>query len=443
MNDTNEVAKEYPPIELAAYFALDVSPDGEIAKDLMNRLEREAESNEVVLENIVGNLPADVTSQTSAWYQLRVQSVRTPALQALCRLYAERTTEDHGDGFLPQSRQAQIDEDLLKGRLQCYQTQREKFHTTAEKIAKLKADIERKQHDYRVLSTDLGREARPLNRPLYFGVLIVVLFGSEAAINLDAFKSLPWASPAIAWGATILIGLAIGLAAHFHGTVLKQFDYWLGPQVDDTKRGAAIRMIAAGTAALLLALSFVYYARSAYFTTYMMSLSSFGQPMQHGGSFLWVVGGSLIGNIIVYLVGCMWAFLMHDQNPHFVELKQDIDTFTAQCDSLTKSMDASRRREIEQLTAIHKRKTEETKTATAQILAQPSLRWPQQMLAEFRAKDAQVVALMTNYRQALIHAIGSRSKHVQFIAACDDPHKKMTHLTISEFQHRPITLKFL
>jgi hypothetical protein len=148
-----------------------------------------------------------------------------------------------------------------------------------------------------------------------------VIFGSEAALNLESFEALPWATPAIAWGATIIIGIALGLASHFHGTVLKQYAYWFGAEQHDHHRGPAWRMVLIGSITLAVALGFVYYARSAYFIAYVGPLSGFGQS-DANLSVLWIVGGSLLGNTIVYLVGVLWAYLLHDNDPEFADLKK-------------------------------------------------------------------------------------------------------------------------
>jgi hypothetical protein len=260
-------------------------------------------------------------------------------------------------------------------------------------------------------------------------------------INLESFEALPWATPAIAWGATLIIGLAIGLAAHLHGTVFRQYAFYFGPQQDDIKRGSACRMVIGGSSALTFSLAFVYYARSAYFASYTLSVSSYGSSGDNRG-FAWIVGGSLIGNIIVYLAGVLWAYLMHDDDPNYVELRDNLERMRAESLYLKKQMEAKRARDVEQLLAANKIRVEEVKRAATMIQVQPGLRWPRELFARIEAKDALVLAALTTYRQALVQKIAN-TKKIKFVACCDDPHAERQPLATSDFQSKRLKLKYL
>ena len=285
-------------------------------------------------------------------------------------------------------------------------------------------------------------EAKVLNRPLYLFVLFVAIFGSEAALNLEAFEALPWATPFIAWGATIVIGLAVGLAAHYHGTVFQQYGYWFGADQDDSKRGPAWRMVLGGLAALSFSLAFVYYARSAYFASYIGALAGFGQS-DVNFDVLWVIGGSLLGNMIVYLVGVLWAYLLHDPDPEFAALKKTIDEESAQAEKIKRRLELLRQRDIEQINASFKRKSDEAERASKLLMSQKSLAWPDELFKKFQAKDGEALALLHNYRGLLIQKLGPGAKNVAFVMCCDDPHAERKHITAGDYLQVGLKLKYL
>jgi hypothetical protein len=441
-------AKEKPieaemPVAISKYLDIDLRTDGIIAQNLLRDIDLEAQSDEIALSDIVGPQPANVTPQMETWYNTYIAGWRGQALHSICQLCKERGDPAKGESFILPLRLGSLDEDLLRKKRNCYQNNRDKFHTTSQNIAGLDSELTAKQILYNNRKSELGgREAEVTNTALYFFVMIFVLFASEAALNLESFEALPWATPAIAWGATIIIGVAIGFAAHFHGTVLKQYDYYFNAAEDDTKRGPAWRMMLGGSAALSVALALVYYARSAYLISYTSSLGSFGQTGS-SPSFLWIVGGSLLGNILVYLTGTLWAYLMHDRDPQFVTWKVEIETTKKKLDGLKLQMETARNREIEQLTAKHKQKTEEAKQAYKQIAGQAALSWPLELFAKVQAKDNLVVAILANYRQTLVQKMGAHAKDVTFQAYSDDPLITNRDITVSGFTRNGVKLKYL
>jgi len=438
-----KMLEETPPEEVSAYLSIDLSADGAISRQLIDNVGSEAHADEIVLSDIIGAQPANVTQQMEMWYNLHIAGPRSQALHSVSQLCKDRCDPAKGEGFLLPLRLGSLDEELLQKKRKCYQDNKDKFHSTSQTIAKLENDMDATQHLYNVRKAEFGgREATILNKPLYFFVLIFVLFASEAALNLESFEALPWATPAIAWGATIIIGLAIGFAAHFHGTVLKQYDYYFNPAKDDSERGPAWRMVLGGSTALIVALGLVYYARSAYLISYLSSLGGFGQAT-NAPSFLWIVGGSLLGNILVYLTGTLWAYLMHDRDPQFVEWKVELGNFKKQLGGLKRQMEIVRAREIEQIGAKHKQKTEEAKQAYKQIVGLPGLAWPLELFTKVQAKDVLVVAVLQNYRRELTLKMAGRANDVVFRAHVDDPHVQSRNITLNDFLQKSVKLKYL
>jgi hypothetical protein len=434
--------KDAVPTDLQAFFDLDLSQNGQPGQDLTARISSEVSQNEIPLSDIIGLQPADITPEMLNWYHMYIGSIRVTALHSVSQMFKQRSDASKGEGFILEVALGTLEETLLINKRKVYKDHREKNRALSDKVEELEDRISEDGRKYNERKLELGRDAKLLNQPLYLFILMFVLFGSESALNLESFEALPWATPAIAWGATIIIGLAIGLAAHYHGTVFKQYAYYFGPAEDDTKRGPAWRMVLGGSLALTVSLWFVYYARSAYFASYLGSLSGFGQANQ-GGSFLWVVGGSLLGNFLVYLTGTLWAYLMHDSDPEFVDLKKGLDDAKKQVGILKQKMEVAWRREVEQLNAKYRKKVEETRRAFKTIMEQRSLGWPLELFRKMQAQDGRVVALLHGYRQALIQKMGAHAKAVKFTAFCDDPYVSTTMLSVGDFQSRAIKLKYL
>lgn len=429
------------PKAIEDYLNLNLETPGDIAKDLLTHVDDEARHEAIHLSDIVGPLPANLTPHMSGWYQTHIRAVRDMAFHAVNNLFIERADPRKGNEFLLEVKLGFLEETLLKDRLACYEKHAEQNRTTAQTIAELEARIARDEERYNRRKAELGRDGKPLNRPLYLFVLIVIIFGAEAALNLEAFEALPWSTPMIAWGATILVGMSIGFAAHFHGTLLKQFAHHFGSHVDDIKRGPAWRMFMAGSTLLSVSLAFVYIARAAYITALLGSIGGSGQAAE-APAFLSSVRGSLLGNLLVYLLGTFWAYVMHDSDPDLVDIKKGIDEARQHVEPLKQAMAIKRRREVEQLNAIHKKKVEEARRASELIPSQPALRLPLELFHKLQAKDADVIALLFRYRQMLIKKMGENAKNTTFVARADDPHLTTKNLTVSEFTSIPIKLKY-
>lgn len=430
------------PESIQAYLGVDYSTAGAIARDLLERVEGEASQDETTLSDLTGPAPANLTSEMLAWYQANVAPKRNEAMRAVQHLFQDQAEQGKADGFALQLRLGQLDEDLLVDKLKFYRDHAERFHSQSAEIKQTQIDLLRKRHEYETKKAELGRDAKALNKWLYFGVMFIVLFGSEAAINLESFEALPWASPAIAWGATVLIGLAIGLAAHYHGTVYKQYGYYFDPAESDSKRGPAWRMIAGGGLALSVALSFIYYARSAYMMAYLGSVGDLAAD-SHSSNYLWVVGGSLLGNILVYLTGTLWAYLLHDSDPEFPELKAEVEALDRKLTALKLSLESARVRKLEQLNAAHGKAVETARRMNTFLSSQARYRRPQEVLASVVRQDDAVCALLLSYRTKLTQRAAALGKKTRYIVFTDDPFARQTNATPQEFLRLPLKLKYL
>ena len=199
--ETDETKSPYA-YAVEDYLALDFTPDGDAAQALMTGIAAEVPCEEINLSDTLGPMPPNMTPAMENWYQVKVAPKRGEALSALGRYFSDLSAAGQASGFILQMREGTLDDHLLGDKRKVYRDHAERFHVESQKIRETQAalDIARRRYDTR--KDELGRDAKLLNKPLYFFVLTFLIFGSEAALNLESFEALPWATPAIAWGAT-------------------------------------------------------------------------------------------------------------------------------------------------------------------------------------------------------------------------------------------------
>ena len=202
-----------------------------------------------------------------------------------------------------------------------------------------------------------------------------------------------------------------------------------------------MRMFIGGMTALGFALAFVYYARSAYLLAFTSSVGSFGQGSSEG-SLVWIVAGSLLGNMLVYLTGVLWAYLLHDSDPDFVESRICVMTLEKTLAGLETKLEVFRTRALDQMNAAHKKSIEAARRAHGAVSAQPRFRQAQDLFARVQKKDDEVLALLLTYRIKLLQDVGQARK-LRFVAWNDDPHLRHTYINAAEYQRLPIKLKYL
>ena len=103
-------------------------------------------------------------------------------------------------------------------------------------------------------------------------------------------------------------------------TLLRQARVLFDPSQDDIDRLVGWRMLGIGTLALAVVLGTVWYARSAYFADELRVAGVFGRDAPTAFA---TIGGSLLGNVAVWLGGVILAFLVHDPDPHFPKSLKD------------------------------------------------------------------------------------------------------------------------
>ncbi len=144
---------------------------------------------------------------------------------------------------------------------------------------------------------------------------------AEWLINYDTLY-LFMQIPAIAAGATLILGLLLAFAAHGHGTLLKQWSHRFGAHRTPAERLGDWRLFAFSTFGLLLVLA---AAGGSRYAAALRSVAASSGPNLLGAEAqvdvdpLRDVLISLLANLAAWAVGVFVAYTAHDADPEYME----------------------------------------------------------------------------------------------------------------------------
>lgn len=389
---------------LGAYQALNLDEASDLCRELMEAVEHEQpDKGHVDLTDELSTHPCGLTPQMLSWLSGRIQPARTAALQELETAFGtsalSRTSV--GRGTLVPAEREKIEQNRLQSYHRIHTDLRRNFN---ELIAK--RDFYRREFE-QARAEHGNRDPKITNLPVYLGGLIAVV-GIETMINFDSFLKLPFIKSGLfALGLSLVIGLALGGAAHIHGTVLKQYHYWFR-SFDNTKALQGAQQIALGTLLLLLSVGLVAGAR----TYYILPLIELAEITGEDAPNLIVLTVFMtLGNLIVYAFGAYWAYHHHDEDPKYPERKLKMDAYQRDANLVTRSINQRLKQaddevahRLAQLDALEKAQKD-------------SESWGRnnKAVAAFRAVDRRVEAALHRYKTALVARLSDHKPAVQFI----------------------------
>jgi hypothetical protein len=186
---------------------------------------------------------------------------------------------------------------------------------------------------------------------------VLILIGSvEWLINYEAFSA-TFGVPFLAVGFTIAVALAVAVSSHWHGIVFKQREFHFGDHLTRSAKMWRLVWILFVTLALIGALVFVGWNRYIWAMEILSKTSSSGPIIiatdQVHVDVTQKVLMSLLGNIIVWIVGTALVYWMHDPNPEFADAfvrrkkwGKKYGRFKAKIDDHTRAFVARHQREI-------------------------------------------------------------------------------------------------
>lgn len=422
------------PDAMKVWQALDLSDRSALCTELMEGLEREqSDQGRVELTDELGTYPQGLTPEMLSWFQSRIQPIRTAALQHLRSGFAAATLGKTavGRGTLVEMERARNQHDRLLTYHRIHSDLRRNHHD-------LLAERDARQREFEEARAEHGNRDPVMTNPwLYWGGLITVV-GIEIAINFDSLMKLPMIkSGMFAVGMAILVGLAVGFAAHVHGTILKQWHYWFN-SFDRTRVWKATRKLGIGAGLLTLALGLIGWSRMFYVMPLIELAEVTGETPP---SMIFSIMFMTLSNIIVYGVGVIWAYFHHDEDPDYPPKKVRVDQAQAAAMVETRKIN-TRLKEADDKAAHREKELDALEKAQ-----KASVSWEanSKALAAFRAVDHKVAAALHRYRTALVKQMqgeGTSPKFVQPVVTRDDAAREEV-LTGAAYLGRPITLKLL
>ena len=383
---------------LEAYRALDLSLGSAAANQLMDRLPGESGSNTVIdltkaRHRYDSKTPGGLTPAMAAWYAARIAG---PRGKAIAEIHNAFSAEKMPPGS-PKSTFLEVERDELRAR-----SLSERIEQTNQFLDHNHSTIERfdkARFDFNTLKARHGREPTKA-RPIIYVLALIGLVTLEAFINFESFMKVPYiTSPFLATGATLAVGCAIAVAAHFHGVILKQWNYLFSPQdpgdkSHSSRRSDASRRLAIGAILVAVALMMVAGSRYYYLREYIMQARILGSspPSMFGG-----ITFMLFGNIVAYLVATMVAYAMHDHDPNYAEKARELKQASKRLDSIKskrKAVQDSERQGLDNALAA-----EANQAANARGPNHAALRAEVDKVIE---KDQEAIAVLLEYRNSLV-----------------------------------------
>jgi hypothetical protein len=175
---------------------------------------------------------------------------------------------------------------------------------------------------YEAMSAEMGGKP-PVKPKLWFYVFSILLIGFvEWFINYSTFN---YKYPSgIAFGITILVALAIAIASHFHGALIKQRLALFASHRTGREKRQIIYYQLLFTVLLVIALGVVTNARYDVLMQQMVGSAGASLPglpgMNEQAPSVWdELIPFVLMNVLVWLIGIAISFLIHDSRPDYQE----------------------------------------------------------------------------------------------------------------------------
>jgi hypothetical protein len=420
MSNSSTVAE--PQTALQKYLQLDLSGTSPAARDLHGRVEREAALPDISLtgDGDAGSLSPNLTPGMSAWLSDNVTRLRQGAL-SFAESKAGRVKLDGG----------------VQGIVRGIETDRQRRHRNQRRSEETARFYERHQFklheaeqtdvEYRGLKTrEGGREAQTPALWIDLAIPLAIMI-PEFFMNYVSFTKLAGV-PAIGFGLSAVVALAVALSAFMTGTFVKAYSFYMHSDREG-RRSRGLRQIAIAVVLLLVSLCSVAYARYHMVMEQWEAAKVIGLPLP---SVPALTLGLLAGNLLVFALGAGVTFMIHDENPDYARKAKLYHTFRAFVDAAKKKQLEPKLRQIE---SAYRQKTDLIGKMAILMESQPDSHVIDDMMAEIEGKDGEVLGLLANYRAGLVERLTDRDPDFGFSGPVTERHatKGAERLTLAEF----------
>lgn len=181
----------------------------------------------------------------------------------------------------------------------------------------------------------------PRKSPFWYWPALVLVGAGEWLLNYDTFN-IKFEIEAMAIGMTFLVAIAFALSSHFHGEFLKQREALMGIHVETPRKTTYIIFQLFGTLLLLSALTAVILVRFYVIQDEMGAMSGPSLPGEEPiaqQSVLQLLLPTIFLNLLVYLIGVLISYAVHDAVPGYQRAQKDLEDTREELDRVKKKMD--------------------------------------------------------------------------------------------------------
>lgn len=421
---------------VSRYVSLDLGPDSLARKELEEAVHSEAKSEHLKLTDLMGESPRSLTPEMLTWYDIHVRAARKAAVDAVDAQLSAMSKGKKAGGVLLERQLDKIEDTRIAQKRQTFVSHKQKYVAGYNKLKQALEEEEKARLRYENL--ELRHNRAPRLPPWWYIPVLFLLLPAEGAINYETFMAVSWMTPALALGTVAVIGFLLTLSAHMYGTLLRQARVLFDPAENDIERLVGWRMLGIGTLSLAVVLGVVWYFRSAYFADLMRTMIIMGGEAP---SSVLIIGGSLLGNVAVWLCGVILAFLLHDPDPHFPKSLQDWKKKSAIVMRLQTDLARPLQHEFEKIDAVARREKEQAKNQDRAMAHLQEYQEARKMFSRIKEQDARGIALLSLYRGKLLNAM--RDRDARFEKWGESGVEEKEFLTGSQYAAEPIEFKFL
>jgi hypothetical protein len=390
------------------YGNLNLEISGPLAKELLIQVDDEAEQSDIRLtsaHNANIDNPSGCTPRMVSWYQRNIVQVRRAAIADVRAEFDKVKFGKAASGFVYELERDKLEADKFNS----IRTERETFQAKRE-VSHLIEEFGKARTAYEKKVSEHGREAQEWE-PFKYWLVLSLIGVIEAFINWESFLRIPNFTPFFATGLVLLVALAFMWSSHIVGHIIKQRRELFGGFVARTDRWSAAQELSLGLILFLLGIGAVAWGRWFFLSDVLMRRHALGESS--GWTDYLGFGGSILGNLIVYFVGVVWAYWKHDAIPDFAEIRRRLQKLQARQLVIF-------RRLLEDRTQRHilneRRKQEELSRRDQEQRTQLRNYGQLRLNADFVfQKDAGVIALLTEYRSRLIDAQRKSERSCEFV----------------------------
>ncbi|MBB4953895.1 uncharacterized membrane protein (DUF485 family) [Agrobacterium vitis] len=422
--------------QVETYRAIDLSPDGEVVGKLLAGLPEETSAEHIRLTDHVGELPAGLTPQMASWYRIYIAGPRGQALDGTAAILGVNDDQKRTRGVFLERTISQEQDRRIDLKRQAQKSSREKRKSDYDRLDEVKHEYAKAKVDYDELRSRHGREAKLT--PIWYIPLLILIGIAEMLINFESFSSIKAFTPAIALGVTAVVGFGIAYASHMHGTVIRQLEARFGAHRRDGDRASAAWMLTMGFFILFVVLGLVWYARNSLLSEQLLENAVIGGEAP---SALFMIGGSMLGNVLVWLIGIVIAFIAHDEDHNFpLSLKHKMAS-EKKMYALHDKINQPLKRDFERIDAQCDKEIGQARNKQNSMSSDKSFAEGRAQFAKVVEQDTKVVAALELYRMQLTNGLKGKRVKIELPPEIEDVEDKS--LDAVQYAAHPISLKYL